>query len=171
MYLEFHPVKKTTDHGKFTSLPPRKRTRQRKITIFNRRYIDSNGWFLLIVILIFPVFSTYQKFQKTRPPTKNNHQSTPDPLEKGKEAHLGVRKSDPKAGCGFDHHLRVLEVPMITQSNIRSAVFRPGGAISFELLVLWFYLVLHLMKEWGRFVGCGMGCGGSMIFSFSGGGG
>lgn len=60
---------------------------------------------------------------------------------------------------------------MITQSNIRSAVFRPGGAISFELLVLWFYLVLHLMKEWGRFVGCGMGWGGSMIFSFSGGGG
>ena len=37
---------------------------------------------------------------------------------------------------------------MITQSNIRSAVFRPGGAISFELLVLWFYLVLHLMKDW-----------------------
>lgn len=41
-------------------------------------------------------------------------------------------------------------VPMITQSNIRSAVFRPGGAISFELLVLWFYLVLHLMKDLGR---------------------
>eukprot|EP00435_Cladocopium_sp_Y103_P015127 s596_g3.t1 len=41
-------------------------------------------------------------------------------------------------------------VPMITQSNIRSAVFRPGGAISFELLVLWFYLVLHLMKDLSR---------------------
>lgn len=41
-------------------------------------------------------------------------------------------------------------VPMITQSNIRSAVFRPGGAISFELLVLWFYLVLHLMKDMSR---------------------
>ena len=65
------------------------------------------------------------------------------------------------------------EVPMITQSNIRSAVFRPGGAISFELLVLWFYLVLHLMKEWGGlFVGCGMGWrGGSMIFLWMHGGG
>lgn len=41
-------------------------------------------------------------------------------------------------------------VPMITQSNIRSAVFRPGGAVSFELVVLWFYLVLHLMKDLGR---------------------
>jgi len=41
-------------------------------------------------------------------------------------------------------------VPMITQSNIRSAVFRPGGAISFELLVLWFYLILHLMKDMSR---------------------
>ena len=40
-----------------------------------------------------------------------------------------------------------LQVPMITQSNIRSAVFRPGGAVSFELVVLWFYLVLHLMKD------------------------
>ncbi|CAJ1377658.1 unnamed protein product [Effrenium voratum] len=41
-------------------------------------------------------------------------------------------------------------VPMITQSNIRSAVFRPGGAVSFELVVLWFYLVLHLMKDLGH---------------------
>ena len=40
-----------------------------------------------------------------------------------------------------------LQVPMITQSNIRSAVFRPGGAGSYELVVLWFYLVLHLMKD------------------------
>ena len=37
-------------------------------------------------------------------------------------------------------------VPVVTQSNIRSAIFRPGGAVSFELVVLWFYLVLHLMK-------------------------
>ena len=61
---------------------------------------------------------------------------------------------------------------MITQSNIRSAVFRPGGAISFELLVLWFYLVLHLMKEW---VVCLLdvvwGYGGSMIFLWMRGGG
>mmetsp|Transcript_67010 Transcript_67010/g.158035 ORF Transcript_67010/g.158035 Transcript_67010/m.158035 type:complete len:627 (+) Transcript_67010:42-1922(+) len=38
-------------------------------------------------------------------------------------------------------------VPIITQSNLRSAIFRPGGAVSFELVVLWFYLVLHLMKD------------------------
>eukprot|EP00933_Yihiella_yeosuensis_P017001 TRINITY_DN14334_c0_g1_i1.p1 TRINITY_DN14334_c0_g1~~TRINITY_DN14334_c0_g1_i1.p1 ORF type:complete len:703 (+),score=104.57 TRINITY_DN14334_c0_g1_i1:58-2109(+) len=38
-------------------------------------------------------------------------------------------------------------VPVVTQSSVRSAVFRPGGAVSYELVVLWFYLVLHLMKD------------------------
>ncbi|CAE7700287.1 cocE [Symbiodinium pilosum] len=48
--------------------------------------------------------------------------------------------------CVDGFHLDAI-VPIITQSNIRSAVFRPGGAVSFELVVLWFYLVLHLMKD------------------------
>ena len=172
MYLEFHPLKKKTDHGKFTSLAPQKRTWQRNITIFIIGDTSSKWLVSHCHLDNFPGFFHLSKVPKRpghQPKNENTTQSTPKThLFQGVRRPSRVQKSNPKAGCGFDHHLRVLEVPMITQSNIRSAVFRPGGAISFELLVLWFYLVLHLMKEWGRFVGCGMGWGGSMIFLWGG---
>lgn len=38
-------------------------------------------------------------------------------------------------------------VPVITQSSVKSAVFNSSGAVSFELVVLWFYLVVHLMSS------------------------
>jgi len=38
-------------------------------------------------------------------------------------------------------------VPVITQSSVKSAVFHPKGAVSFELISLWFYLVAHLMTD------------------------
>lgn len=38
-------------------------------------------------------------------------------------------------------------VPVMTRSSVRDAIFLPGGAISYELIVLWFYLVLHLLGD------------------------
>eukprot|EP00927_Polykrikos_kofoidii_P023745 TRINITY_DN21767_c0_g1_i2.p1 TRINITY_DN21767_c0_g1~~TRINITY_DN21767_c0_g1_i2.p1 ORF type:complete len:663 (+),score=73.12 TRINITY_DN21767_c0_g1_i2:153-1991(+) len=38
-------------------------------------------------------------------------------------------------------------VPVITRSSVREAVFLPGGAFSLELVVLWFYLVVHLLAD------------------------